>query len=91
MGCREYVLVHRPDLLMIGGISQRGDIESIRAVMAQVRAERPETEILLMTGAFGRRTPGRTRTGPMTYLWKGTPTGLGSGDWRPRRRASSST
>ena len=54
---REYVLDHSPDLLMVGGISQRGDIGSIRSVMEQVRAARPETEVLLMTGAFGRTDP----------------------------------
>lgn len=54
---KEYVLDHNPDLLMIGGISQRGDIESIRAVIEQVRSAKPETEVLLMTGAFGRTDP----------------------------------
>jgi lysophospholipase L1-like esterase len=45
---------------MIGGISNRGvkeneDTESIREVVRQVRASKPDTEILLMTGAFGWR------------------------------------
>jgi lysophospholipase L1-like esterase len=48
----EYVLRHKPDLLMIGGISQRQDIDSIRAVIHQVRAKQ-SPEILLMTPAFG--------------------------------------
>jgi lysophospholipase L1-like esterase len=57
---QEYVLKHKPDLLMIGGISNRGigpneDTESIRDVIKQVRASKPDTEILLMTGVFGWR------------------------------------
>lgn len=47
-----YVLKHNPDLLMIGGISQRDDIDSIREVIHQVRAKQ-SPEILLMTPAFG--------------------------------------
>ncbi len=54
---QEWVLVHQPDLLMIGGISQRDDVDSIRSVVSQVRAARPETELLLMTGAFGTYDP----------------------------------
>jgi lysophospholipase L1-like esterase len=57
---QEHVLKYQPDLLMIGGISNRGvkeneDTESIREVVRQVRASKPDTEILLMTGAFGWR------------------------------------
>ena len=48
----EYVLRHKPDLVMIGGISQHEDIDSIRAVIQQVRAKQ-SPEILLMTPAFG--------------------------------------
>lgn len=47
-----YVLTHTPDLLMIGGISQREDIDAIREVIHQVRAKQ-NPEILLMTPAFG--------------------------------------
>jgi lysophospholipase L1-like esterase len=47
-----YVLRHKPDLLMIGGISQREDVDSIRAVIQQVRAQQ-SPEILLMTPVFG--------------------------------------
>ena len=32
----DYVLKHHPDLLMIGGISQRNDVDSIREVIHQV-------------------------------------------------------
>jgi len=56
-----YVLDHHPQLLMIGGISQRNDTDSIRAVIQQVRAAQPELEILLMTGAVGTSDP---RTDP---------------------------
>jgi lysophospholipase L1-like esterase len=54
---QDYVLAHKPDLLMIGGISQRDDVDSIRSVIEQVRAASPETEYLLMTGAFGSVDP----------------------------------
>ncbi len=52
-----YVLRHKPDLLIIGGISQRDDTESIREVIKQVRAKQ-SPEIFLMTPAFGA-TPDR--------------------------------
>jgi len=47
-----YVLEHKPDLLIIGGVSQRDDFESIKDVIGQVRAAR-ECDVLLMTQAFG--------------------------------------
>ncbi|MCY3020398.1 MAG: SGNH/GDSL hydrolase family protein [Planctomycetota bacterium] len=53
---QEWVLKHKPDLLLIGGISQRGDIEAIRSVIKQVRAA-ANPEIMLMTGAFGELNP----------------------------------
>lgn len=52
----KYILPRRPDLLIIGGISQRS-IEDIREVIRQVRAGLPEVEILLVTGAFGTVDP----------------------------------
>jgi hypothetical protein len=54
---QEYVLDHDPDLVMIGGISQRDDFEAIRDVIHQIRAGRPGTEIVLMTEAFGADDP----------------------------------
>jgi lysophospholipase L1-like esterase len=48
----DYVLKHQPDLLMIGGISQRNDVDSIREVIRQVRVKQ-QPEILLLTPAFG--------------------------------------
>ncbi|UCG59492.1 MAG: hypothetical protein JSU70_08255, partial [Phycisphaerales bacterium] len=53
---QRFVLDHRPDLVIIGGISQRGDIESIREVIRQIRAG-SEADVLLMTGAFGSVDP----------------------------------
>ena len=59
---KQYVLDHKPQLLMIGGISQRKDIDSIRETIKQVRAAAPETEIMLMTGCVGYGDP-RTDAG----------------------------
>ncbi len=54
----EYVLKHKPDLLMIGGISHRDDIESVREVVRGVRANLDsDPEILLMTPCFGHKDP----------------------------------
>jgi hypothetical protein len=53
----EWVLQHEPDLLMIGGISQRDDTESIREVIHQVREARPQVEVLLMSPVFGSYDP----------------------------------
>ncbi|MHB8520604.1 MAG: sulfatase-like hydrolase/transferase [Limisphaerales bacterium] len=50
------VLPRKPDLVFIGGISQK-DIESIREVIHQLRAGLPEVEILLATGVFGTVDP----------------------------------
>ena len=41
---------------MIGGISQRDDVESIREVVKQIRSG-SQAEILVMTGAFGSTDP----------------------------------
>jgi hypothetical protein len=53
---KRYVLDYSPNLLIIGGISQNDDIDSIQNVIQQVRAE-SKCDILLMTGAFGRMDP----------------------------------
>ncbi len=53
---KKYVLDQKPDLLVIGGISQRGDMESIRAVVEKTRAHY-KTEVLLLTGPFGSTDP----------------------------------
>lgn len=62
---KQYVLDHNPHLLMIGGISQRRDVDSIRDVIQQVRAAQPSIETMVMTGAFGRTDP--CKDGDWTY------------------------
>jgi predicted amidohydrolase/lysophospholipase L1-like esterase len=52
----KYVIPRKPDLVFIGGISQR-DIESIRTVVRELRAALPDVEILLATGSFGTADP----------------------------------
>jgi hypothetical protein len=52
---KEYVLKHTPDLLVIGGISQRGDVEAIRSVIRQTRATLPEVEVIVLTDIFGAK------------------------------------
>ncbi len=52
----KYVLKQRPDLVIIGGISQRQDIESIRECMRQIREKSP-CEFFLMTGPYGAADP----------------------------------
>jgi len=54
---KQYVLDHNPDLVMIGGISQRNDLDAIRSVIQQIRKAKPETEFFLMTGPFGNYDP----------------------------------
>lgn len=53
---KKYVLDHEPDLVIIGGISHRGDVEAIRDVIGQIR-EGAQPDILLMTGSFGSADP----------------------------------
>ncbi len=59
---QEYVLKHNPDLLVIGGISNRGDGEAVRSVIQQVRAQKPDTEVLLLTPVFGSPRDEHIRT-----------------------------
>ena len=49
---KEFVIDYNPDLLIIGGISHKNDIEAIRNVIRKVR-KRINPEILLLTGAIG--------------------------------------
>lgn len=60
-GCQHYkdeqriqknILPRKPDLVFIGGISQR-DVGFIRECIHQLRAGLPKVEILLASGAFG--------------------------------------
>ena len=48
----EWVLRHKPDLLVIGGISHRPP-DRVRDVVRQVRAKKPDTEFLILTPVFG--------------------------------------
>ena len=50
---REWALKYKPDLMMIGGISHRPDPSKMRDVVRQIRAEKPDTEFLLLTPVFG--------------------------------------
>lgn len=56
-----FVVQYNPDLLIIGGISQRGDTAAIHNVINQVRAK-SSPEILVFTGPVGRE--GDPRTNP---------------------------
>lgn len=64
-GCHHYkeegrvekvIVPAKPDLIYLGGISQK-DVESIREVIAQIRAAQPDVEFLLTSGAFGSTDP----------------------------------
>jgi hypothetical protein len=64
-GCQHYrendriaknVVPRKPDLVFIGGISQKRT-EDIREVIHQLRAALPKVEILLATGTFGTTDP----------------------------------
>lgn len=59
---QDYVLKHHPDLLVIGGISNGGDAEAVRSVIKQVRAQKPDTEVLLLTPVFGAMRDEHIRT-----------------------------
>jgi lysophospholipase L1-like esterase len=52
----KYVIPRKPDLVFIGGISQK-DVESIRTVIRELRAALPDIEFLLATGTFGTADP----------------------------------
>jgi len=59
----QYVFRHKPDLLMIGGISQRDDIDAIRSTIRQVRAK-SDCDILLITPVFGTFNEKRIKENP---------------------------
>ncbi|MBQ2822834.1 MAG: SGNH/GDSL hydrolase family protein [Thermoguttaceae bacterium] len=50
---QSYVIDKKPDFLIIGGISNGQDPESVRSVIRQVRAQLPKLEILFITPVFG--------------------------------------
>lgn len=53
---KAFVLDHDPDVVIIGGISQKDDVDSIREVIRQIR-EASQADVVLMTGPFGRVDP----------------------------------
>ena len=53
---REYIVPRKPNLVLIGGISQRS-IEATRDVVRQLREELPDSEVLLFSGTFGTTDP----------------------------------
>lgn len=59
---REWALKYKPDLMMIGGISHRPDPSKMRDVVRQIRAEKPDTEFLLLTPVFGSEANEWNRT-----------------------------
>ncbi len=54
---QKVIVPAKPDVVFIGGISQKGDIDSIREVIHQIRAGLPDSEILLGSGLFGGFDP----------------------------------
>jgi len=52
----KFVVPRKPDLVIIGGISQRS-VEDIGEVIHQLRAGLPQVEVLLVSGAFGTTDP----------------------------------
>ncbi len=53
---KKYVLAQNPDLVLIGGISHRDDVEAIRDVIRQIRAG-SKCDVLLVTPVFGTVDP----------------------------------
>ena len=54
---QDYVIDHKPDLLVIAGISNGYDYESIREVIRQVR-RRSDCEVMVLTGCVHPRVQG---------------------------------
>ena len=67
-----FVIDQKPDLVIIGGISQRGDIAAIKSVIQQIR-KHSQAEILLMSGVFGRLKPDNKEAWQSTIDEKKTP------------------
>jgi len=53
----EYVITHRPDLVLLGGISHKDNSEAYRTVIRKLRAKSPGLEILVSTGMSGSVDP----------------------------------
>lgn len=54
---QKYIIPRKPDLVFIGGISQREDLDAIRDVIQQIRKDLPEVEFFLASGVFGTVDP----------------------------------
>jgi TolB protein len=54
----KYIAPLKPDLVILGGISQRGDFAAIGEVIRQVR-QATAADVLLVSGAFGELDPRR--------------------------------
>lgn len=54
---QKYIIPRKPDLVFIGGISQRNDLDAIRDVIRQIRKDLPEVEFFLASGVFGTTDP----------------------------------
>ncbi len=66
-----WVFSHKPDLLVIGGVSQRDDAESVRSVIRQCRERDPALEILVLSPVFGRE--GSTKEHAWNVGWDSDP------------------
>jgi hypothetical protein len=64
---REYAANLRPDLLILGGISHREDLEAIRRVIELARRE-IGCEVILMSGPLGRDWRARDERNPQADL-----------------------
>ncbi|MCF6311331.1 MAG: SGNH/GDSL hydrolase family protein [Verrucomicrobiales bacterium] len=53
---QKYIIPRKPDLVYIGGISQRS-VDAIREVMHQIRKDLPQVEFFLTSGVFGTTDP----------------------------------
>jgi hypothetical protein len=88
---QEYVLQHNPDLLVIGGISQREDVESIREVIHQCRAKFPQLEVLLITPVFGSVQGAFSVHWTLSRMKRPIPIVPSCATWPRRKSAGSST
>ena len=53
----KYLVPLKPDLVLIGGISQGLDLQPLREVIGQIRSALPDCEFVLATGVFGTVDP----------------------------------
>jgi len=52
---KKFVFDFNPDLLVIGGISNRNDVESIREVISKTKKYSENIEVMILSKAFGRK------------------------------------